>query len=74
MDVGVGEETNLTLTATNANGDKVPLAASAVTWTSSAVTNAIVDGLGAAGLLIGVSPGSATITLTIKNMPNLDRR
>ncbi len=71
VDVGVGQETNLTLTATNANGDKVPLAASAVTWTSSAVTNAIVDGLGAAGLLIGVAPGSATITLTIKNMPNL---
>ncbi|MDE3066637.1 MAG: Ig-like domain-containing protein [Verrucomicrobiota bacterium] len=59
--VGVGEETNLTVIATNASGAQVPLAASAMVWSSSAATNALVDGTGDGGLVIGLAPGLTTI-------------
>ena len=61
--VGVGQSTNLGVVATNASGVKVPVAASALTWSSASVTNAVVDG---AGLLIGVAPGLAEITVSLK--------
>ena len=64
--VGVGDETNLTVIATNANGEHVTLATSAMVWSSSAVSNAAVDGTGSSGLLIGVAPGLAAITASNK--------
>ncbi len=61
--VGVGATTNLGVLATNASGGKVTVAASALTWSSSAATNAVVDG---DGLLVGVALGVADITVSLK--------
>lgn len=66
LTIGVSQETNLTVIATNANGEHVPLAASAMVWSSSSVSKAVVDGSGASGLLIGVAPGLANITVNNK--------
>lgn len=60
VSLAVGEATNLTVTATDANGNPVPLATSALTWTYSG-TNVVMDG---AGILIGVSPGVAGISVS----------
>lgn len=58
--VAVGATDQVTLTATNSDGQTVPVP-SGVTYTSSAPSVATVS---ATGLVTGVAPGTATITAT----------
>ncbi|MBU6399267.1 MAG: Ig-like domain-containing protein, partial [Verrucomicrobia bacterium] len=57
----LGQMTNLTLSATNAAGDPVTPAASALTWASSSPATAIVNGT---GRVMGVAPGLAIISVS----------
>lgn len=61
-----GQETNLTVTATNASGSTVPLAPGPLEWTSSQSSSVLAEPAGSAGsgVVLGAAPGLAIVTVS----------